>query len=329
MSKDTLARLAACAILVTCLALPQEASAQVSVDVGGTAYVDYFYTVSSPVEEREGYHGFTYRRLYLTTDYRLSEDFKGRARLEVNAGTTVDDRPVPIVKDLYLTWNYAGSHSVTMGVAPPPVFEASEKVWDYRSLEKTILDLQDVVDSRDFGVRVNGPIFRGVRYGAMVANNQGIEPESDEYKRGYAQLEIYPIDHVILTVGADHAGFGDESPFNSATRFSGLVAYSTERFAIGVEPYTFVQDFDAGSDLEAAGVSVFGRVSVLPTLDLVARFDRVREGRATKRDETFILGGIAFRPNQYVRIIPNIWVSDVDLPNRTHTMGRLTLDISF
>ena len=318
-------------MFIAILAMPRIASAQVSVDVGATAYVDYYYSLSSPVEEEEGMHGFTYRRLYLTTDFRFAENFKGRARLEANDGTIGSKGPVPFVKDLYLTWNYTGDHSVTMGVAPPPAFVVSEDLWDYRSLEKTILDLQGIVDSRDFGVRFNGPILSGgkVRYAAMVANNEAARPEVDKYKRGYVQLEVYPTNNLTFTVGADRAGFGDETSLQNQTRISALAGFSNERFAIGVEPYVTLQEFEVGEDFEATGISVFGRVNITETVELVARADRVREERNSVRNETFFLGGLAFKPNGNVRIIPNIWYFESDQVDTAETLARLTLDIDF
>ena len=306
-----------------------EANAQVKVEVGGLAYIDYFYTVSSPVEEEDDLHGFTYRRLYVTTDFRISEDFKGRARLEANDGTTGSKGPVPFVKDLYLTWNYTGGHSVTMGVAPPPVFEATERVWGYRSLEKTILDFQGINDSRDFGIRVNGPLYKGIRYGAMVANNNASKPETDPYKRGYLQLEFYPMDKLAFTLGADHAGFRDDGPISGSTRLSAMGGYTGDRFAFGVEPYVYVETAVAGDDFESIGISIFGRVRFTPKWELILRTDRVREEQASERTETFTMGGLAFRPNENVRIIPNLWFLDKNATDEAEALARLTVDVSF
>jgi hypothetical protein len=306
-----------------------EAKAQVEVEIGALAYIDYYYTLSSPVEEDDGLHGFTYRRLYLTTDFRLSEDFKGRARLEANDGTTGSKGPVPFVKDLYLTWNYAGDHSVTMGVAPPPAFEVTERIWSYRSLEKPILDFQGINDSRDFGIRINGPLVRGIRYGAMVANNNAAKPETDPYKRGYVQLEFYPTDHLTFTLGADHAGFGEDGPVSGSTRLSVMAGYVGDRFAVGAEPYMYVETAVVGDDFESIGISLFGRVRFSPKWELVARTDRIREEQTSDRTESFTLLGLAFRPNENVRIIPNLWFLDKNAIDEAEALARLTVDVSF
>lgn len=319
--------------IVLCLLLgvatPGRLVAQ-TVEVGGLAYLDYFYNLSTPEETEEDLHGFTYRRLYLTTDFELSERFVGRARLEVSDATTGSHGPVPFVKDLYLTWRYTGSHAATFGVSPPPAFEIAERVWDYRSLEKTILDFQGVVNSRDFGIRFNGPITSGglLRYAAMIANNDATRPESDAYKRAYAQLSVHPTRELSFTAGADNAGYGDDRA--GSTRLSAFGGFAGERLRIGLEGFWSVLTMDDSNEFVHTGMSLFGSVQVAPRWEVVARVDRAME-KLSDADlfETFILGGVAFEPNEFVRLIPNIWVlhgSDVD---ESEVTGRFTVFATF
>lgn len=309
--------------------IPGPTQAQ-NVDLGGRAFLDYFYTVSSPSEADEGFHGFTYRRLYLTTDFRLSDDFKGRARLEANDGTTGSKGPVPYVKDLYLTWAYSGDHSATIGVASPPAFGISEDVWGYRSLEKTIMDFQDIVDSRDFGIRFNGPITPGgnVRYAAMLANNSASKPETDPYKRGYAQIEVYPTERLTFVVGADHAGYDDA--LDSSTRVSGFGGYVSDAFRFGVEGYWSNLVFANENELAGVGLSVFSAVALAPDWELVARIDRAKEETPdADRYETFFLGGVAYAPNEFVRLIPNVWLLKENGSPRDEMLARFTVNVRF
>jgi len=67
------------------------ASAQTQFTFSGQMFGDYSYVFSHPNEALEGDNGFGYRRLYLTTDFRLSERFDGRGRLEANQSSTNDD----------------------------------------------------------------------------------------------------------------------------------------------------------------------------------------------------------------------------------------------
>ncbi|NNF03979.1 MAG: hypothetical protein HKN17_05895, partial [Rhodothermales bacterium] len=94
-------------VLVAFLLFPAvPALGQTEFAFSGEFFGDYAYVFSSPVEQREGDNGFGYRRLYLTTDFTMSERFDGRGRLEMNqSSTNADRRPSPFVKDAWLRWS--------------------------------------------------------------------------------------------------------------------------------------------------------------------------------------------------------------------------------
>lgn len=315
--------------LVFSVALSGSTRAQ-EIDLGGQVFLDYFYRFSSPVESQEGLHGFSYRRLNLTTDVTLSEDFWGRARLEASDAEVGPLGPVVFVKDLSVTWNYTGEHQATVGVTPPPAFELSERVWGYRSLEKTILDFQGVVGSRDFGIRFDGPIANAgdVRYAVMFANNSATRPETDVHKRLYALISVHPTPSLFLSVGADHAAFGDQRA--SESRFSGFGGFLTDPFSAGIEAFYSTLELADDTRLNHMGVSLFGSAQIHPKWDAVARLDRASEELILgERRGTFFLGGLAFIPNQFVRLIPNLWLFKLDGADEAEISGRFTVSVDF
>jgi len=305
----------------------ERATAQ-SVDLGGRIYMDYVYNIADPSPEREGQHGFQYRRLYLTADFDLSEEFAGRARLEAPEGATGVSGVE--VKDLWLTWHYSKEHSATIGVTPPPAFGLAEDVWGYRSLEKTIMDLQDVVDSRDFGVRVDGPLLGDgtVRYAAMVANNTNTGfTETDKYKRAYLQLQARPTGRLLFVAGGDYTAFSDER--KSGTRLSAFVGYTAETVRVGLETFWYRLARTAAEARTDVGGSLFGRVQVAPAWEMVGRLDRMRtSGVGPNRYETLIVGGVAYYPHPNVAFIPNLRLQDRDRDTAAVT-GRFTLEVNF
>jgi len=301
-----------------------------SIDVGGRMYADYFYNVAGPdsvgsSSARETLHGFRFRRLYLTTDFTLSEAFTGRARLEADEGT--EGRPV--VKDVSLTWTYVGDHSATLGITPPPAFRVVEDVWGYRSLEKTIMDVQDIVDSRDFGLRFEGPIAGDgtVRYAAMVANDGTVQPETNKDKRIYGQLQLRPTERLLFVAGGDYAGYNDER--DAGTRLSVFSAYSTDRIRVGVEGYWYRAVLAEGGTFADAGASVLGVLQVASDWDLVARLDRSWEERfGPNQYDTLFLGAVAYRPHPGVALIPNLRLYDRD-EAPAETAVRMTVEVNF
>ena len=337
-----------------------------TVKVGGLAYVDYFYRLGDDDESalwqkpkdnlwdtdrdvtiNDVLHGFTYRRVYLTTDATISEKFKARFRLEANDKHAGSKGPIPFVKDMWVDWNYTGNHSARAGIMPPPAFQLSEHVWEFRSLEKTILDVQGVNSSRDFGIRFDGPIpIRNglVRYAVMLANGGGNRAEHDKNKRGYAQISIHPSDKLVFSVGADYGKYLNQfsldgevfrSPPYREVRASVFGGYEGDVARFGVEAFlyelkrkeeqtrTVRRENEAGyietstyePSTRLSGVSVFGSVKINPLVELVGRLDLTKDDGdfgaidAYDRilDETLVLVGVAFTPNKHVRIIPNLW----------------------
>lgn len=302
---------ASCWLLLAAIQLP--AAAQSPLRLGSTAYLDYFYNLTSPDEGGEGLDGFTYRRLYLTADYRLSEHFSARARLEAGESVVGDKGPVPFVKDLYLRWRGGEGHTLTVGVAPPPVYDLAEDLWGYRGLEKTLLDLFGVVSSRDFGVRAHGPLFAGgaVQYALMYANNSGTRPETNDGKRYYSQIILRPSERVTATLGANYASYEDPHGRDDELVASAMAAYVTSRARVGFEAFWNRLSLDAavagGGEGVRSGVSLWAVGRLAEDWELVARVDRAELGLGDSAERaTHVLGGLSYRANEWVRVVPNL-----------------------
>ena len=303
----------------------QESAGQQHVNISGLAYLDYYYTVDSPDSSQVGENGFTYRRLYLTTDFDISDRFRSRARLETKA-----DDATPYVKDLYVQWRdvLGDGHHATFGVMSPPSYTVSEKVWDFRSLEKTIQDRVGVVSSRDMGLKFNGPVTSSgsIRYAAMVSNNNGVLEDNDKHKRAYAQLELYPADGVSLTVGSDYASGEDRSLIN----FSGFAGYSTDQYMVGVEAFSQQTNVDeVNGTFRFYGVSAFGHVILNEKWAAVGRVDHTdRETVGPDVASRYFIAALVFSPETNIRIMPNLIFAKTDGDSSGMITGRLTIEAS-
>jgi len=320
-----------------------------SVELGGRAFGDYFYAASAPDSiqgalsypisvpdsAREGLHGFAYRRLYLTMDFQLSRRLRGRARLEANDGTTGPKGPIPYVKDLWVEWAYRGAHTATVGVTKPPAVEISTDVWGYRSLEKTILDRRGIVSSRDFGLRLDGPLFADgdVRYAVMYANNSATRPEGDQNKRVYGRISATPTEQVTLAAGGGYAAYDDRR--DRGARLSGFAGYEAERVRVGLEGYGTATRLTDTTSVREHGASLFGHLQVTQDIGVVARADWATRLPPATDPRTFdpvamlLLAGITYTPHPNVEVLPNVWVRTSNRYDRSDTLLRLTLDLSF
>ena len=315
--------------LLTCLLLfVQSVKAQPTVEVSGLAFADYAYLLASPVEGEQGQNSFGYRRLYLTTDFTLSDAFSGRARLEAK-----DSEIHPFVKDLYVKWSnpWGKGHELVFGLSGPPVFGISERVWGYRSLEKTLLDRNGIASSRDMGVAARGPVTSGgtLRYGLMVANNSGVNAETDKYKRVYAQMAWYPAEPFTITLGGDYAGYGDER--TAGTTANAFIGYQASTFRVGLEGFfNQIQLAEADALDNLTGVSLFATLTLGTAWEAVARVDQVqRDLSDVETNELFVLAGVAYQPHANVRFIPNVLVSKENADDEAWVSGRITLDVHF
>lgn len=321
---NRLRRLKLSLLAASTLLLAPSAEAQ-SVRVRGTSFVDYYYNASSPEPAREGLHGFTYRRLYLTTDFTLTESFRGRARLEASEATSGSKGPMPFVKDLFLRWESKGGHRVTGGVQPPPAYDLTEDVWDYRSLEKTIMDLVGVLSSRDFGLRADGPIAAGgkIAYSIMYGNNSGSRVEEDAYKRVYGQLRFFPFDPVTIAAGASYAGYGDAR--TGEVLLHALAGYTASRLRAGVEGFIDRVRYADESVDARNGISFFSAYALSETWSVVGRLD-LASGAAY---DTAIIAGVSYRPAPPVRLMPNLLYLKPGGSRDPLTQVRMTLELDF
>ena len=322
-------RLLLSAILLTAIA-SGSAMAQDKISFSGTVFSDYSYQVSSPDDGAKGENGFGFRRVYLTADYKMSDKFSGRFRLEgADDATNAQGKPAPFVKDLYLRWNdaFGDSHRVTFGLTSPPMWTAAESQWGYRSLEKTIQDRIKIASSRDIGIVVDGPVSDKVRYAIMVANNSGGKAETDKYKRVYGQLDFRPADNIRATLGADYY----QLEGGSSTSMNAFIGYTLEKARLGIEGVYNPKSFDATEDTDNQfGLSLFANADLTDKQRIVARYDlQDRDNLGTQTSSNWALLGVAFLVDKNVQIIPNVIYEKKDVDNDASVLARLTVWANF
>jgi len=349
-------------LLALCFLLPAGVYAQGT--FSGYMFGDYFYNIqrdssfgslanAAAESGPKSYQAFQFRRIYLTYDNEISEKFSSRFRLEADqVARTSDGKTSVFVKDAYLRWReiFKGS-DLFVGIHPTPAFGVSEDVWGYRSLEKTIMDLRGIVASRDLGVALKGKFDDEgkLNYWVMVGNNSGNRPEVDKYKRYYISLHGKPADHWQFTVYGDYADRAtvrvpssvtvpSQTVSNGILTMGAFVGYGqADRFSAGVEGFvrSLQHGYNVASSLKALtaiGISAFGSVSITSDVDVVGRYDYYdpnTESRVTGDVRHFILGGVAWKPDKNVSLIPNLQVEMYEVPPGGRSIdpsitGRLT-----
>jgi len=327
-------------------------SAQNSPKISGLMFSDYFYNVDNAVVAKKDLSGFQFRRIYFTTDFAVADNFDSRFRLESDQSTnsnTNGGKLGVMVKDAYLKWKgiFTGADLV-VGIAPTPAYDVSEAAWGYRSLEKTIMDLNGIVSSRDFGVDLKGKFTESgsVKYWFKLANNSGNAPETDKYKRIYAMFQFKLTDNFQATVHADYASKAQkvdvfDKQAKSKNQFVGslFLGYKqNEIYSIGVEAFTrTIQNNYAPSAGEALqnqssfGISIWGWKTLTESLKLVARFDNYDPNSSKDIDgNSFLMAGLDYKAAKNVSVIPNVQLFNYQVKDASgKSLKDLTARITF
>lgn len=304
-------------------------------------------------------NGFAFRRIYLGYDYNISKKFSTELLLAAEdntthtnaAGTTTtsgdlltNNKYTFYIKYANVRWKdiWRGTDLI-IGQSMTPAFSAnSERVWGYRSVERTIADIRRT-PSFDLGVSLRGRFDKESNYGydLMVANGNGAVPENDKFKWFYGDLWAKLFDKKLtLQLYGDYERLNWTKSWHHARNMvKAFIGYSDKFYALGAEGFINHGKNDvagiSGSiadtlDANALGLSLFGRASILPgKLSAFSRIDffnpdshydnqkyMTYQGFSSHYDpntkEKFISAGLDYTPVSNVHIIPNLWYNSYD-----------------
>lgn len=286
-------------------------------ELSGLAYMDFYWVAASHLDSLEDRTGFWFRRIYVTLDQDLGQEFSLRLRLEMNSpgdftsAVTAD----PFVKDAYLRWQ-RDRHEVVFGLSPSPTFDFIESFWGYRPVEKTVGDLQKLSDSRDLGIAARGSLDRRrlVRYHFQAGNGSGTKGETNEGKKAALSLGLHTPAGLVVQGYADFEGRPGGTDRHTV---QGFVGYRAEAGRVGVQVGRQVRDVPGGPDTDLDYLSAFGAVRLRSEVSLLARFDRLFDPNpegpkiaylpfAATAKSNLLIAGLDLRLHESIHIIPNI-----------------------
>lgn len=300
--------------------------------VHGYVFGDYFYkiggndqqvTASQFSKTAKDFQAFQFRRLYLYYDHTFNEKFSSQFLLEGNDKTFESGgKHTVFVKTAYLQWkDFASIGDLAFGLVPTPTWSwaGSEKTWNYRAVEKTIMDFRGLGSASDIGVSLRGKFDSEgkVSYVAMIGNGAGQRPENNKYKKYYASVIAKPMKDFVID------GYFDYEPAaleKSKSTIKGVAAYATKTLTIGAEYFQQTQSKagTARADIVPSGLSLFAWTQLTDELNAFARFDMFDpDSKITNAGykENFIVAGLDYAAHANVRIIPNLWVNTFSAKN--------------
>jgi hypothetical protein len=293
--------------LAALLALLSSVSyAQTTSKIDGVVFADYSYNVKNSVPAEKDRNAFQFRRVYFTFENNINTDIKVRFRLESESNAYGSTSKInPFVKHAYIEWsNLVPNHKLYLGIAETNAFKNSEEYWGYRSIEKTIMDLNKISSSADMGLALKGDLNSNVHHWLTVMNGTGYgASEGDRFKKiGYA-LWLTPAKGLIVEGYADYEKQDPAEPQTATAMSAGkdyagstgymtwkaFVGYDRPRYTVGAEYFqrtnqnsgiknavitnAKLASFDK-ADVTKRGYSVFGSlITPLPKLKVYARYD--------------------------------------------------------
>ncbi len=311
-------------------------------------------------------NGFQFRRIYLGYDYNISKKFSAEVLLAAEdnetssaingaASTTTGDLLADSKLTFYIKlmnlrikniWN--GTDLVIGQVSTPAFPLISEKIWGYRSVERTVADLRRT-PSFDLGATLQGtfdPATKNYGYDLMVGNGTSAKPETDAFKWFYGDVWAKFLDKkLVIDLYADYEQLGYNTattPMFSRNMIKGYVAYTTPVITFGVEAFTNMLKNGAQvtnaakavsfEDQTAQAISMYAHGRIIKNentntdkLGFFARYDiynpdtkyHASEGTYAARvsnydpntKEHFFTAGLDYLPAKNIHFMPNVWLN--------------------
>ncbi|MFQ5560696.1 MAG: hypothetical protein ACE5FU_08940 [Nitrospinota bacterium] len=288
-------------------------------DVDGDGTVE---TAEKGSDKLKGRNGFQFRRIYFGYDRSFSENVSSRLRLEMvstsfhkvrNSGE--DGKMTPVVKDAYLKWKVK-KQNVVFGLSGTPTWGGVvEKFWGYRSVEKTIADLQKLGSSRDFGLGVNGAFDDAKKWGyrVMVGHGNSNGDEFNRDKKAYLSFYGKPLDGLVVEIYGDYEPNSGGKKGTSRVTLQGFIGFEGSMGRVALQ---YVNQDRGDNVADISGFSVFGAFNVNKKLTALARVDLMQDPNSSgskidyfpmvnDEESTLFILGLDYSPVKNVHFIPN------------------------
>jgi hypothetical protein len=296
----TIAALAVALATHTLLVGAAPAAELATLDVGAKVYFDYRANLTDyPAGDQTPTQGFGLRRVYLTVKKSLG-DFGFRYTTDIDtkygAGTLN-----AYTKYAYLHYaGLPGGAKLLVGQHSPESHGWIEERWHYRSMAKTMSDDNKWTRSAELGVGLQGhAVDDRLAYALDFNNGNGYKSPLRKDGIGFAaRLTALPTPEFTLsalftsnTEGTHEDGNGGITGTDQAdTYLEGLAGFENDRYSF----YALYGYFtDGPTDIDSAGLSLFGRAALTDGLFAVGRVDLVDPDTDSDSDShTFLLAGL-------------------------------------
>ena len=241
----------------------------------GLMFGDVYWVAANHDSALKNQNGIRFRRIFFTYNNKLSDVFSIRFRLEANSSGDflTKSKMYPFIKDAYVKWKL-GKHSIYLGLSPSPTWEFVEKLWGYRSVEKTLMALQKLGSSRDMGIAFKGSLDQNnkVQYHLIIGDGNGESSENDKGKKVMCLLTVELVKNLFLHGYVD---WNDLPAGKDCYSIKGFLCYKTSSFRAAAQFVHQTRQHGNGiDDQELKFGSVFAAAKIGNKIWGLARMDR-------------------------------------------------------
>ena len=341
--------------------------------IWGYVFGDYYYKSHADALNRGGsnqYSGlaenrnaFQLRRVYLGYDYNFSKKFSSELLLaaednfpagnpptsaSASGDELLDNKLAFYIKLANIRWkNVWKGTDLVVGQQATPAFQgSSEKVWGYRSIERTIADIRRT-PSYDLGVGLQGtfdPKTKNYGYDLLLANGSSAKPASSSYKWVYGDVWAKFLNQkLIVDIYADYSKLNwTDSWRHSRQMLKGFIGYNTSPLSIGVEYFinNLKQDVFATKTSDnsidtlnnvARGISAFVNGDIIKNkLRFFARYDHYIPTNKVNNNiyDKYVINTGNYNDNSYLSVASSN-AAAVAIGDETYTQNFITAGFDF
>jgi hypothetical protein len=237
----------------------------------GALFNDLSYILQEPqplnlAKGSSGRNAFLNRRATVGYEYFFSKEVTGKIVYDASSNQLqqgfVDVR------------NVVSSVDLKIGLMQTLSSEVTEKIWDYRSLEATVLDRKKFTDEFDMGLTITGRTdAQGSMYARLaVYNGNGLLPENDKVKKIAFAAGTWFDKSSVMELYADY----ENLPFGQSTiDMKVFYGMTSSTFAFGAEGFYRMERKMSlsGQDKTPVGGSLFTWFEMMRSLRGVVRVD--------------------------------------------------------
>ena len=268
----------ATAVAAACLSSVTTYAADETTKVSGIGFIDLTNidkttttkATGASVDDAGNGIGLDVKRFYVGVDHVFDDTWSANVTTDFQYSSAISNTEV-FIKKAYLQAKVNDAFIIRAGSASMPWIDGTEGLYGYRYVEKTVTDLEGVVNTADWGVHVLGKAGDGMfSYQFSAVNGGGYKNPTRSKSLDYElRLSFVPVKGLNIAVGGYTGKRGKETALdpaeNTFTRVDALVAYVVDQFRVGVEYYQTKNLNDVQQDGTALANGTIPSAAVIDT----------------------------------------------------------------